>query len=147
MACPYFFPVEPRACADSARFSMLPLGDSWAGQCRADPEHAAPPPEASLHTLCNLGYARGSCSRFPASHGPDAARFSLTLDAGSRLGMCYVLECDHLPFAHGPLEYSVEMGAFVAPPAGGVLRRQAEAYVQSYLRRKDENPAQRASGE
>ena len=131
MSCPYFYPVEPRPVA-----AILPLGDRWAGICRAVPDVPWQPDEAMLQRLCNLGYARGTCARFPSGDGPDAVRFTVSLDHGSSLRIYYVMERDHLPFAHGPLEYSVAAGAFLNPLAGETASRQAEAYVESYLRRK-----------
>jgi hypothetical protein len=89
-----------------------------------------------LQHLCNLGYARGTCARFPSGEGPDAVRFTVSRDQGDSLRIYYVLERDHHPFAHGPLDYSVARGAFVDPPAGETVSRQAQAYVESYLRRK-----------
>jgi hypothetical protein len=113
MSCPYFYPVEPRAST-----AILPLGDRWAGICRAVPDLPWQPDEAVLARLCNLGYARGS------------------RDQGASLRIYYVMERDHHPFAHGPLDYSVASGTFVETPAGDTMSRQALAYVESYLRRK-----------
>jgi hypothetical protein len=130
MSCPYFYPVEPRACA-----AILPLGDRWTGVCRAVPDLPWQPDEAVLG-LCNLGYARGTCSRFPSGEGPDAVRFMVSRDDGASLRIYYVLERDHHPFAHGPLDYSVAWGTFVNPPDDGTMSLQARAYVESYLRRR-----------
>ena len=54
------------------------------------------------------------------------------------IGIYYVVERDHHPFAHGRLEYSLTAAAFVTPPESATLARQAQAYVESYLRRKKE---------
>jgi hypothetical protein len=131
MSCPYFYPVEPRAFT-----AILPLGDRWAGVCRAVPHLPWQPDEAMLVRLCNLGYARGTCARFPSGDGPDAVRFTVSRDEGASLGIYYVLERDHHPFAHGPLNYSLARGTFVNPLSGEIVNRQAQAYVESYLRRK-----------
>ena len=136
MACPYFFPVEARAQAGPN--AMLPLGDAWDGVCRAVPDRPWQPDESILRALCNLGYARGSCARFPAVDGPDAVRFAVSHDDGACLRIYLVVERDHHPFSHGPLEYSRAGGAFVEPPADETTNRQARAYVESYLRRKSE---------
>lgn len=135
MACPYFDPQERRTASCDVRDSMLPLGDAWAGLCRAIPSDPAVCNDTDLRPLCNLGYARGACSRFPVSEGPDAVRFTISRDAGSSLGIYYVVERDHHPFAHGPLEYSTASGAVSGAP-GELLARQAVAYVESYRRRK-----------
>ena len=137
MACPYFYPVEARAGS-----AMLPLGDWWKGICHA----VADAPEAAggswcdtgRDTCCNLGYARGECARFPQGEGPDAVRFSISSHEGAAIGIYYVVERDHHPFAQGRLEYSLTAAAFVAPPETATLAHQAQAYVESYLRRKEE---------
>jgi hypothetical protein len=135
MACPYFDPIERRSNACEGRDAMLPLGDSWAGLCRAIPDHPAPPEDTSLRTLCNIGYARGACSRFPAEDGPDAVRFTIARDAGDTVGIAYVVERDHHPFAHGRLEFLPATGTLAGVPAD-LLSRQALAYAASYRRRK-----------
>ena len=121
---------------------MLPLGDLWAGECHVEPGQPSHAVESGLRTLCNLGYARGACSRFPAGEElPDAVRFTIAGDRDSRLRLYYVIERNHHPFAHGPLEYSRDLDSFVPPPEDGILRCQAKAYVKSYLRRKSEAAA------
>jgi hypothetical protein len=107
---------------------MLPLGELWSGECRAVPGA----PRTADHACCNMGYARGSCERFPEDAGPDAVRFSICRHEGEAVSIQYVLERDHLPFAHGRLEHP-------AVTESELLTRQARAYVESYLRRKKEN--------
>jgi hypothetical protein len=118
---------------------MLPLGSAWSGSCRALPGSPWQPEAADLERRCNLGYARGVCSRFPDDAGPDAIRFTISRDEGAVLRLYYVAERDHHPFAHGALEYS-RAAVVVAPhPAGSeTLDAQARAYAASYLRRKSE---------
>jgi hypothetical protein len=72
----------------------------------------------------------------PASPPATVPTRSVSRDEGASLRIYYVLERDHHPFAHGLLEYSVASGAFVNPPSGDTIGRQAQAYVESYLRRK-----------
>jgi hypothetical protein len=90
-------------------------------------------------TNCNLGYARGECARFPAGEGPDAVRFTISGHESTAIRIYYVVERDHHPFAHGRLEYSPAAAGFVTPPETAALERQAQAYVESYLRRKEES--------
>ena len=138
MACPYFFPVEPRTAGSNPQHAMLPLGASWTGSCQAVPDASWQPDDTTLRSLCNLGYARGNCSRFPCDDGPDAVRFTISRDDGRSLRIYYVVERDHHPFAHGPLDYSLAGQRFADPPPGETMGRQARAYVESYLRRKAE---------
>jgi len=131
MCCPYFDPVSPQVADSGPELAMLPLGDLWAGVCRAAPE-APWPPDHAPQLCCNMGYARGACARFPAEDGPDAVRFTVNAENGGTIRLYHVIERDHHPFAHGPLAYTPAD----ASPAGSLLTRQAQAYAQSYLRRK-----------
>jgi hypothetical protein len=143
MACPYFEPVRLHPAQQPCGTLPLPLGDCWMGTCRAGAEAATEPDAGVLHSLCHFGYARGRCPRFPADDpGPDAVRFAITRVAAPSLDLCYVLERDHHPFAHGSLSYSLAAGCLRpatenAPPSE-IVARQAEAYVKSYLRRQAE---------
>jgi hypothetical protein len=137
MSCPYFYPLQPRSLEADSRSAMLPLGNVWAGVCRAVAGESLEPDEAIVKSLCHLGYARGQCGRFPADDGcPDAVRFTVRRDDERSLELYYVLERDHHPLAHGALEYSRAAAGFAQPPGDAVLARQAEAYVASYLWRK-----------
>jgi hypothetical protein len=138
MACPYFYPAQPSAVNSGAETAMLPLGDRWTGICRADPESPAPARETAQRPFCNLGYARLECGCFPEGEGPDAVRFTVRAAEPGILRLYYVLERDHNPFAHGPLEYSRAGGVAANFPADSTLARQAQAYAESYLRRKAE---------
>jgi hypothetical protein len=136
MACPYFYPV--RDPAPPLESMPLPLGDAWAGLCHASQSGPLEPEPAFLVGLCHLGYARGRCVRFPTDDpGADAVRFAVSHDSGVSLDLYYVLERDHHPFAHGPLSYSLASQRFLSQPACPIMTRQAEAYIESYLRRKE----------
>lgn len=138
MACPHFRPTESRLHDPTPQHAMLPLGGVWDGICHASPDNPGTPDEIALLRLCNLGYARGACPRFADTGGPDAVRFAISQDAGGVVRLYYVLERDHHPFAHGPLEFNTTCGVFLDPPANEILRIQAQAYLSSYLRRKAE---------
>jgi hypothetical protein len=125
MSCPYFYPTESRGGS-----ALLPLGDCWSGVCHADP---AAPVEQENTICCNLGYARGQCARFPEGPGPDAVRFTISHHDSGGLLLYHVVERDHHPYSHGPLQYSMTTG--FGPMQNEVLRRQATAYVESYQRR------------
>jgi hypothetical protein len=138
MACPYFYPVNPRTGGTGPQHAMLPLGGAWTGLCKSSCDSQRQPDERTQRTLCNLGYARGSCQHFPANEGPDAVRFTIQHDEGDAVRLYYVMERDHHPYAHGRLAYSRERAALENPPEGEVLPRQACCYVESYLRLKPE---------
>ncbi len=135
MACPFFYPTEPMDDQHGPGRHPMPLGDCYAGECRAS---AVPcrPSEEELRKLCNLGYARGKCARFRPEQPADAVRFTVSRDAQGCVSIGYVQERDHGPSAHGTLQYLAPEKCFVAPHADANVQRQALAYVQAYLRRK-----------
>jgi len=135
VACPYFCPtqrIEQKLWPHPAR---LPLGDGYAGICRADPSNSFQPGENSLRECCNLGYARQECERFPADSGPDAVRFAIASDTNGTIRILYVIEKDHRPYDHGSFEFARGERVFLASHPNQNLQRQAEAYLGSYLRR------------
>lgn len=136
MACPYFSPVE--VDREWRSHPRMPLGDPYTGLCRADPFRDWQPDQATLRQCCNPGYARQRCPHFPSAAGPDAHRFSVVSDSGGLLRLFYVAEQAHTPLAHGTIEYSTDRGQFVNGGAAPLLLRQAQAYIESYLRRKAE---------
>jgi hypothetical protein len=128
MACPYFYPV---ARFESSPWSVpprLPLGDAFSGECRA-PGSSAPLEETHVREVCNVGYGRGRCDHFPALSAADAIRFHVASDAGELIKIQYVFEKDCWPAGHGEID-------FAAAPS--TLRRQAEAFLESYTRRRSE---------
>jgi hypothetical protein len=128
MACPYFYPV---ARFESSPWSVpprLPLGDAFSGECRA-PGNSAQPDETRIREICNLGYGRERCEQFPTESPADAIRFHVATDAGGLIKIQYVFEKDCWPGEHGVFERSA---------AGEILRRQADAFLESYLRRRNE---------
>lgn len=135
MACPYFYP--------SARFETnpwvvaprLPLGDAYWGECRAS-DDAFQPDETRAREICNLGYGRGRCDRFPKDASADAVRFHIAQDAGELIHIQYVFEKDCWPQAHGILDCSSASGDAASGPDDAMLRKQAAAFVASYVRRR-----------
>lgn len=134
MACPYFYPQE--RLDKKAKRPRLPLGDPYTGLCRVDPMRDWRPDEAILRECCNLGYARGKCSRFPQEAGPDAIRFSITGDEDGVLKVFFVTEQGHTAVEHGTLEYSATERKFLQGHPNQLLEKQAQAYADSYLLRK-----------
>jgi hypothetical protein len=138
MACPYFFPV---ARFESSPWSVpprLPLGDAFAGECRA-PGCIGQPEESRMRELCNLGYGRTICEQFPKdAAASDAIRFHVAKDDGELIQIQYVLERDCWPAGQGIIDFgATEFGANQATVADAILRRQVEAFLESYIRRRD----------
>jgi hypothetical protein len=112
---------------------MVPLGDLWTGECRAPGRSEG----AESTELCNLGYARGRCARFPDNGGPDAVRFSVARPTGEAVSVRFAVERGYLPHEHGTLVFSTGGRCLTVPAPEGPLRRLAEAYLESYLSRKN----------
>ena len=117
--------------------TLRPLRNFWSGMCHA--EAAQPFEQSDEHILsdcCNMGYARGKCSRYPAANGPDAVRFTVVRDAEPMIHVSFAVEKNHLPYAQGLLEYSRTEQAFVVNHPNRLIEQQARAYLAGYLRVK-----------
>jgi len=89
-----------------------------------------------MRQVCNLGYGRNRCERFPAGSAADAVRFHASQDAGMLVRIQYVFEKDCWPGESGAFE--CRTGFNFPEAANPTLRRQAEAFLESYLRRRNE---------
>jgi hypothetical protein len=94
------------------------------------------PDEPTLREFCNIGYPRNRCSRFPNDAGPDAVRFSALSERNGTLEIYYIVEKDRSPLQHGRLDYLMEEHRLAQQDGGDLIRKQAQAYAESYLRRK-----------
>ena len=94
------------------------------------------PEESRVRQICNLGYGRGRCDRFPEAAPTDAVRFHVAGDAGELIRIQYVFEKDCWPQGRGVVECSSANGNLSSGPDNAVLRKQAAAFIESYLRRK-----------
>jgi hypothetical protein len=83
-----------------------------------------------------LGYGRARCDRFPELASTDAVRFHIASDAGALIRIQYVFEKECWPQEHGVFECHGATGKLSSGPAGEILRKQATAFIESYLRRK-----------
>ena len=128
MACPYFYPVARFQTSPWSVPPRLPLGDAFSGICRA-PGSTIQPDEDRMRALCNLGYGRHGCEQFPPGSATDAIRFHVAKDGGELINIQYVFEKDCWP---------AERGDFDDNTADEILRRQAHAFLESYLRRRSE---------
>jgi hypothetical protein len=133
MACPFFYPIARFETTGWVIPPRLPLGDPYAGECRAC-GGAFQPEETRVREVCNLGYGRNCCERFPQSAEADAVRFHVREDAGELIKIQYVFERDCWPKEHGVLEWKA--ATISCGPDDEVLRRQASAFAESYLRRR-----------
>jgi hypothetical protein len=125
MACPYFYPV---ARFESSPWSVpprLPLGDAFAGECRASGSPVQPD-ESRMREVCNAGYGRHGCEKFPADAPTDAVRFHVAKDEGELIQIQYVFEKDCWPSEFGD----------AAALTNETLRRQAHVFLETYLRRR-----------
>lgn len=138
MACPYFYPTERFAESAWPKHPRLPLGDPYSGFCRANPMRERRPGQETLRECCNVGRAGRRCSHFPKDSGPDANRFSVASDAAGVIRIFYVAEREHYSLDHGTIDFDTASGQFPDTDTGETLRKQARAYVESYLRRKHE---------
>jgi hypothetical protein len=111
----------------------LPLGDPYNGECRAGAA-AFQPEETRVRQVCNLGYGRGCCDQFPESAAADAVRFHVSHDRGKLIRIQYIFEKECWPKDRGVFEYAGQ--AVSKGPDDEVLRKQASAFLESYLRRK-----------
>jgi hypothetical protein len=134
--CPYFLPARRLDLGAWVRSPRLPLGDPYAGACHAHPADIVEPPEPRQRELCNCGYARGRCDRFPGDSPADAVRFSITSDDAVHVRLVYIVEKDHAPAEHGALEYALAEARLDGPPTSELLALQARAFLESYLRRR-----------
>ena len=116
----------------------LPLNDAFRGVCRAgEPSNgdAFEPLEKLQRELCNCGYARGWCERFPADSAADAVRFSILDDADGIVRLVYVLEREYAPVEHGIVEYSIPESRPISDPSE-LLAAQARAFLEAYIRNR-----------
>jgi hypothetical protein len=119
MSCPYFYPVTP-AANTGFQPGRAPLGVLHEGACHVDPVHPHSPGGETVQEYCNYGYAAGKCERFPGNSEADAVRFSMS--ASNQL--IWILEKTYVPVKHGFVD-----------EAGGILKRQAEVFLENYERR------------
>jgi len=143
MACPYFFPTARLENGSWVIPPRVPLGDAYAGECRAMPAGFHPgaagfqPDEPHLRNFCNVGYGRGACVQFPRDAGADAIRFHIREESSALIRIQYVTEKECWPAGSGAIEYSIASRE-IQGDVDAVVARQAAVFVESYLRRKEQ---------
>jgi hypothetical protein len=135
VACPFFRPTQRLEDGAWLKPPRLPLGDPWRGVCTAE-DPATEPSLPILRELCNTGYARGRCERFPSAAESDAARFSVTRDEPDGVTVTFILERDYAPFSYGTVRYKVASQRFDPEFSGDVMSEQAQRFIESYLSRR-----------
>lgn len=133
MACPYFYPLQRLETGQWLVPPRFPLGEAFAGECRAAGGPVAPD-SRTLATFCNTGYAREHCRQFPAGQGADAVRFHICSTDLGTLSVQYIQERGCWPLHHGIIEFS-PAGERRTSAGTEILDRQACAFVESYLSR------------
>jgi hypothetical protein len=137
VACPFFHPTESFQDGVWLKPPRLPLGDPCRGHCTAGPDGDIEPGVDDLRQYCNLGYARGRCSRFPAaSDTADAIRFSVTRDRDGDIALICIFEKDYAPVRHLALIYATGTRSFATAVETSILEAQARKFIDSYLNRK-----------
>ena len=90
-----------------------------------------------MREVCNVGYGRQACEQFPTDSASDAIRFHIGKESGRLIQIQYVFEKDCWPAERGTLDYD-KMGGFSVSPSSQTLASQAQAFLQSYLRRRNQ---------
>lgn len=136
MSCPFFYPTEEFTDWSWHSRPRLPLGEPWRGECMAPGHEGERPSDEEIKNWCSFGYAK-NCPRLPARRNADKVAFSLARDKEDIILIYYVLEVNHMPGEHGALHYDAAQSRWLKPHADRCVQRQAECYLQSYLRRKE----------
>ena len=136
VACPYFYPLKTQDSRTGAIPPRLPLGEPYAGECRAITPSLLPD-EERMRSACRNGYARGRCEHFPPDAESDAVRFHVAQDSGEIIRIQYIFERECWPLRHGSFEYAVISRKFMGAGRDDILETQAAAFVESYLRRRE----------
>jgi hypothetical protein len=146
VACPYFMPTERSIEGAWIHPARLPLGSGWEGHCTAPGHEGVTPEPERLQQECSMGYA-SSCPRLPADRASDAVRFSVASENEARVLVTYACERNHLPAAHGNLEFRLHDRQCANSHSDPRIQKMAECFLESWLRKKpgsltaqDENP-------
>jgi len=142
LACPYFMPVAKLENGSWPHPARLPLGCGWTGHCTAAGHENETPTQDILEAFCNLGYATG-CSWAPAQRLWDSVRFSVSAPpsaAGERTGarplqLAYICERNHLPAAHGELEFDLAQSVWLRRHDDARIQKMAECFLEAYLKK------------
>ena len=133
MACPYF---EPRSVAASPLHAnaRLPLVEEYEGLCLAAAEPFTAPADTQFR-LCNQGYPRGGCERFPSDETRSCLRYELLSRNENTLEVMIIAERDYAPVDWRVVRYSTATGAEEPEISDACMRAQLAAFCRAYLNR------------
>jgi hypothetical protein len=121
VACPWFEPLQKTVSTDRPAPARSPLGAVFDGLCHASGEPRQPEEEL-IRDVCNFGYGRNCCPRFPQNSEADAVRFS-----EHRGKLLWILEKEYQPLRHGVADDS---------NLSTILARQIYAFRTTCLNQK-----------
>jgi hypothetical protein len=133
VACPFFWPMTRHEAELWPHRRRLPLGDGFAGECRAPGCAGRKPRDEELKESCNLGYAT-TCPHLPEERRADAIHFAANGDQIVKVN--YVMVKDQAPGEHGFLEFDPATKKWHVEHANANIQRMAECYVDSWLTRR-----------
>jgi hypothetical protein len=133
VACPFFWPVTRHEAELWAHRRKLPLGDGFAGECRAPGCAGRKPGDEELKESCNLGYAI-ACAHLPKERAADAVHFAANGEEIVKVN--YVMVKDQAPGEHGMLEFDTSANKWRVEHSDANIQRMAECYVESWLKRR-----------
>jgi hypothetical protein len=133
VACPFFWPVKRHEAELWPHRRRLPLGDGFAGECRAPGCAGRKPEDDELKESCNLGYAT-ACPHLPEERNADAVHFSGTGEGLVKVK--FVMVKDQAPGEHGELEFDTVAKAWRSSHIDSTVQQMAQCYVEAWLARR-----------
>ena len=109
----------------------LPLGSGWVGHCTAPGHEGVIPEPDRLQQDCTLGYA-SNCTYLPAQREADAIRFAVSSESETHVMVTYACERNHLPAAHGNLEYRIHDARWASLHPDPRIQKMAECFLESW---------------
>lgn len=128
MSCQFFEPLAP-VLDPQFRNGRLPLIQEHEGMC-----HAGGADTFANGPVCNHGYARGNCERFPKEEPSIALRYSVLRCDGRELEVLCIAEENHVPVRSRRLHFSPDLNRLSEMDLDACLAAQAIAFSRSYLR-------------
>lgn len=129
MPCPLFEPQKKTELAQSP-LGRFPLLFEFEGACGS----TTPKGGDQQHLqICNLGYAKGRCSRFPDDFPVSAVRFHVTAKTAQVLSVLVLEEADHWPYFSYPIKFLIAEGRLDPEIEDRCRRAQIFQFCRSFL--------------